>query len=202
MAAGVLLGAMIMWFSVGGGDDLENLQVAADLGGFRVLEALSAKGDAPAPHALPVRSRAGRGVARDLLAAVRRPPRAAHSAAGFEYASRMNFDVSQNIETDPVIAEKFANWRKLWEAHGHQGPKPRAFLARHVHVAETDEQARAEAEEHLVIPREQDPEFTEVGRATIARAGFSEGAGGRDVAGADPPTRLRLPRGFRGNGRG
>ena len=128
-----------------------------------------------------------------------RPPIwfAAHSAASFEYAARMNFDVSQNIDTDPVIAEKFATWRKLWEAHGHQGRKPRASLARHVHVAETDEQARAEAEEHLVVPREQDPEFTEVGRATMARAGFSEGADGRYVTETDTPERLELRRIFR-----
>jgi alkanesulfonate monooxygenase SsuD/methylene tetrahydromethanopterin reductase-like flavin-dependent oxidoreductase (luciferase family) len=44
-----------------------------------------------------------------------------------------------------VIAEKFAMWRRLWQEAGHKGPLPRTFLTREVHVAETDEQAIAEA---------------------------------------------------------
>ena len=68
---------------------------------------------------------------------------AAHSAASFAYAARQNFHVSQNIDIDPVIAEKFATWRQLWKECGHAGPMPRTFLTRHVHVAETDEQAKA-----------------------------------------------------------
>jgi len=48
-----------------------------------------------------------------------------------------------------------------------------------------------------VIPREQDPEFTEVGRATMAKAGFSEGSDGRFVTETDTPERLELRRIFR-----
>ncbi|MGH2543370.1 MAG: LLM class flavin-dependent oxidoreductase, partial [Ardenticatenaceae bacterium] len=70
---------------------------------------------------------------------------AAHSAASFEYAAKMNFNVSQNIDTDEVVAEKFKTWRRLWKECGHEGQTPRAFLTRHVHVAETDKKARAEA---------------------------------------------------------
>ena len=127
-----------------------------------------------------------------------RPPIwfAAHSVASFEYAAKMNFDVSQNIDTDPVIAKKFVTWRKLWEGHGHPGPMPRTFLTRHVHVAETDEQARAEAEEHLVVPREPDPKFTEAGKAVMAKAGFDTGADGRYLTQDDSPERLEIRRIF------
>ena len=68
-----------------------------------------------------------------------------------------NFHVSQNIDIDPVIAETFATWRQLWKECGHPGPMPRAFLTRHVHVAETDAQAKAEAAEHLATSRMADP---------------------------------------------
>ena len=66
-----------------------------------------------------------------------------HSAASFEYSARKNFHVSQNIDTDPVIAEKFDTWRKLWQAARHDTPMPKTFLTRHVHVAETDAKARS-----------------------------------------------------------
>lgn len=72
-----------------------------------------------------------------------------HSPASFEYAARMNFNVSQTIDTDPVIADKFQVWRDLWRKEGHSTPMPKTFLTRHVHVAETDDKARAEAEPHL-----------------------------------------------------
>jgi alkanesulfonate monooxygenase SsuD/methylene tetrahydromethanopterin reductase-like flavin-dependent oxidoreductase (luciferase family) len=76
---------------------------------------------------------------------------AAHSAASFEYAARHNYHIAQNIDIDTVIAEKFAYYRRLWQQHHHPGPMPRAFLTRHVHVAETDTQARAEAEPNLLM---------------------------------------------------
>ena len=120
----------------------------------------------------------------------------AHSAASFEYAARNIFNVSQNIDTDPVIAEKFNTWRGLWEACGHEGPKPRAFLTRHVHVAETDELARAEAETHLVIPREPDPALQATGQAAMERSGASKGRDGRYVLETDTPERLELRRIF------
>lgn len=76
---------------------------------------------------------------------------AAHSSASFEYAARHNHHIAQNIDVDAVIAEKFAYYRRLWTEHAHPGPMPRAFLTRHVHVAETDAQARAEAEPNLLM---------------------------------------------------
>jgi alkanesulfonate monooxygenase SsuD/methylene tetrahydromethanopterin reductase-like flavin-dependent oxidoreductase (luciferase family) len=75
---------------------------------------------------------------------------AAHSAASFEYAAKHNYHIAQNIDVDAVIAEKFAYYRRLWQQYAHPGPMPRAFLTRHVHVAETDAQARAEAEPNLL----------------------------------------------------
>ncbi len=104
-----------------------------------------------------------------------------HSAASFEYAARMNFHVSQNIDTDPVIAAKFDAWRDLWRKEGHATPMPKTFLTRHVHVAETDEKARAQAEPHLATAVH--PEAVPAGK-------------GRDIIGA---TRLRYgPDGMRG----
>jgi alkanesulfonate monooxygenase SsuD/methylene tetrahydromethanopterin reductase-like flavin-dependent oxidoreductase (luciferase family) len=74
----------------------------------------------------------------------------AHSRVSFDYAARHNFNVGQNIDVDDVMAEKFAYFRQAWQACGHAGPMPRMLVARHVHVAETDERARAEAEPYLL----------------------------------------------------
>lgn len=74
----------------------------------------------------------------------------AHSATSFDYAAEHDFHVAQNIDTDPTMAEKFAYFRQAWERLHHPGPMPRTLLARHVHVAETDEQAREESERHLL----------------------------------------------------
>lgn len=126
---------------------------------------------------------------------------AAHSAASFEYAAKMNFNVSQNIDTDEVIAEKFANWRNLWKQAGHDGPMPKTFLARHVHVADTDEQARAEAEPHLVRPREADPEFVKTDVKETANIGVSLSSDGRYLREQDTPERLELQRIFRERGK-
>jgi alkanesulfonate monooxygenase SsuD/methylene tetrahydromethanopterin reductase-like flavin-dependent oxidoreductase (luciferase family) len=122
---------------------------------------------------------------------------AAHSAASFAYAARQNFCVSQNIDIDPVIAHKFATWRQLWKDCGHEGPMPRTFLTRHVHVAETDEQARAEAAPHLASPRPADPEFRGAGRELMAQTGMGYGEDGRIAAEAGTPERLELRRVFR-----
>lgn len=74
----------------------------------------------------------------------------AHSAASFDYAADHNFHVAQNIDLDNTVAEKFAYWREAWAQRKHPGPRPRQLLARHVHVADTDERARAEAEPLLL----------------------------------------------------
>ncbi|HLY66210.1 MAG TPA: LLM class flavin-dependent oxidoreductase [Chloroflexota bacterium] len=74
----------------------------------------------------------------------------AHSETSLDYAARNNFNVGQNIDTDSVIAEKFAYFRRTWQEFGHGGPEPRTLIARHVHVAETDELAQQEAEPELL----------------------------------------------------
>jgi len=74
----------------------------------------------------------------------------AHSTSSFDYAADHAFHVAQNIDVDRVVAEKFAYFADAWKQRGHPGPMPHRMLARHVHVAETDEQARAEAEEYLL----------------------------------------------------
>jgi alkanesulfonate monooxygenase SsuD/methylene tetrahydromethanopterin reductase-like flavin-dependent oxidoreductase (luciferase family) len=74
----------------------------------------------------------------------------AHSTISFDYAAKHNFHVAQNIDVDLVVAEKFDYFRKVWKEQGHSGSLPHIMLARHVHVAETDQQARAEAEEYLL----------------------------------------------------
>jgi alkanesulfonate monooxygenase SsuD/methylene tetrahydromethanopterin reductase-like flavin-dependent oxidoreductase (luciferase family) len=70
---------------------------------------------------------------------------AVHSNAAIEFAAKGNYHVSQNLDTDAVVAEKFDLYRKVWREAGHAGPMPRIFLMRQVHVAETDEQAHEEA---------------------------------------------------------
>jgi alkanesulfonate monooxygenase SsuD/methylene tetrahydromethanopterin reductase-like flavin-dependent oxidoreductase (luciferase family) len=74
----------------------------------------------------------------------------AHSTISFDYAAKMNFHVGQNIDVDDTLHEKFAYWREKLKEYNHPGPAPKALVARHVHVAETDEQARAEAEPMLL----------------------------------------------------
>ena len=74
----------------------------------------------------------------------------AHSDTSFDYAAKHNYNVAQNIDTDEVAAAKFARWREVWKTHNHPGPMPRTLLVRHVHVAETDEKARQEAEPALL----------------------------------------------------
>ncbi|MBI3329882.1 MAG: LLM class flavin-dependent oxidoreductase [Nitrospinae bacterium] len=78
---------------------------------------------------------------------------AAHSPASFIYAAQHNYHVSQNLDVDPLVAEKFELYRSTWRECGHAGPMPRTFLMRAVHVAETDAIARAEAEQPLLVSR-------------------------------------------------
>lgn len=74
----------------------------------------------------------------------------AHSHTSFDYAAENNYNVAQNIETESMVAEKFAYFRNAWSKHNHPGPAPRTLLVRHVHVAETDAKARAEAEPYML----------------------------------------------------
>jgi alkanesulfonate monooxygenase SsuD/methylene tetrahydromethanopterin reductase-like flavin-dependent oxidoreductase (luciferase family) len=75
---------------------------------------------------------------------------AVHSDAAIEFAAKGNYHVSQNLDTDEVIARKFELYRKVWREQNHPGPMPRIFLQRQVHVAETDEKAHEQARNYLV----------------------------------------------------
>jgi alkanesulfonate monooxygenase SsuD/methylene tetrahydromethanopterin reductase-like flavin-dependent oxidoreductase (luciferase family) len=74
---------------------------------------------------------------------------AVHSEASIEYAARNNYHMAKNLDTDDVVARKFDLYRKVWADCGHEGPMPRLFLMRNVHVAETDEQAHEQARRYL-----------------------------------------------------
>ncbi len=75
---------------------------------------------------------------------------AVHSDAAIAFAAKGNYHVSQNLDTDTVVARKFDLYRKIWRECAHPGPMPRVFLQRQVHVAETDEKAHEEARPYLV----------------------------------------------------
>ena len=89
------------------------------------------------------------------------------------------------MDIDSVVAEKFDYFRKVWRECEHPGPMPRTFLMRAVHVAETDEIAREEAERPLLTSRT-------LGREGIAktRIGFK--------GNQDSPTARELGRVFEG----
>jgi len=105
--------------------------------------------------------------------------------------------VSQNIDTDPVIAEKFDTWRKLWQAEGHHTPMPKTFLTRHVHVAETDAKAREQAEPFLATAAFPSAIPDGKGRNIIGETRIGYGPFG--MRGEDPgtPERAELRRTFR-----
>ncbi len=65
---------------------------------------------------------------------------AVHSDAAIAFAARNNYHVSQNLDTDAVVARKFDLYRQIWQECNHPGPMPRVFLQRQVHVAETDDE--------------------------------------------------------------
>ena len=101
---------------------------------------------------------------------------AVHSDQAIEFAARNNYHVSQNLDTDEVIARKFDLYRKIWTECGHAGPMPRVFLMRQVHVAETDAKAHEEARLYLAsreggaVPVGGGPlEKTRIGWGTHAR---------------------------------
>jgi len=74
---------------------------------------------------------------------------AVHSDAAIEFAARNNYHVSQNLDTDDVVARKFQLYRDIWKQCEHGGALPRIFLQRQVHVAETDEKAHEEARQFI-----------------------------------------------------
>ena len=74
---------------------------------------------------------------------------AVHSDESVEWAAKNNYHMAKNLDTDDVCARKFDLYRRVWKESGHEGPMPRLFLMRSVHVAETDEQAHEEARQYL-----------------------------------------------------
>jgi alkanesulfonate monooxygenase SsuD/methylene tetrahydromethanopterin reductase-like flavin-dependent oxidoreductase (luciferase family) len=73
-----------------------------------------------------------------------------HSTASFDYAAEHGFNLAQNLDVEQVIAKKFAYFREACAKKGRPGPAPRTMLVRHVHVAPTDRQARAQAEQYML----------------------------------------------------
>jgi alkanesulfonate monooxygenase SsuD/methylene tetrahydromethanopterin reductase-like flavin-dependent oxidoreductase (luciferase family) len=106
----------------------------------------------------------------------------AHGKPSIEYAAQNNWNLAQNIDTDERVAGNIAYFHELRRQLGHDGPAPRIFIQRQVHVAETDQQAREEAERHLIAARavqrgEGGPlETTRVGRGSDP-SGFGNEAG-------------------------
>ncbi|MEK9658387.1 MAG: LLM class flavin-dependent oxidoreductase [Chloroflexota bacterium] len=94
---------------------------------------------------------------------------AVHSPRSIEFAARHNYHMALNIDTDETMVKKFAHWRELWASFNHPGPRPRQFLMRVVHVAETDAKAREQAEQYLM-------EANTLGRELVAasKVGFGE----------------------------
>jgi alkanesulfonate monooxygenase SsuD/methylene tetrahydromethanopterin reductase-like flavin-dependent oxidoreductase (luciferase family) len=78
---------------------------------------------------------------------------ASHGKPSIELAARNNWNLAQNIDTDDRIAGNIAYFHTLLQECHHQGPQPQIFLQRQIHVAESDEKAREEAEEHLLSAR-------------------------------------------------
>ena len=101
---------------------------------------------------------------------------AAASPSTIELAAKMNYNIAQSLEPDEVAAEKNKRWRTLWKEAGHDGPTPRSTLDRTIYVADTDEQARKEAEPHLVTQVAQ--MFLNPGeRVARTKIGFVRGSG-------------------------
>jgi alkanesulfonate monooxygenase SsuD/methylene tetrahydromethanopterin reductase-like flavin-dependent oxidoreductase (luciferase family) len=101
---------------------------------------------------------------------------AVHSDSAVQFAARQNLHVSQNLDTDEVVARKFALYRDIWRECGHEGPMPRVFLQRTVHVAETDEKAHEEARRYIAAG-----EPARVGAGPIANTRIGWGSHARGM---------------------
>jgi alkanesulfonate monooxygenase SsuD/methylene tetrahydromethanopterin reductase-like flavin-dependent oxidoreductase (luciferase family) len=103
---------------------------------------------------------------------------AVHSDPAVEFAARNNLHVAQNLDTDDVVARKFDLYRKVWRECNHEGPMPRVFLQRLVHVAETDEKAYEQAREYMMPQEGAGPN---VGAGPIARTRVGWGTNPRGM---------------------
>ncbi len=79
---------------------------------------------------------------------------AVHSDESMRWAARNNYHVAQNLDTDDDVAAKFDLFRETWKECGHEGPMPRVFLQRTVHIAETDEKAHETARKYIGAAKE------------------------------------------------
>ena len=119
---------------------------------------------------------------------------AVHSPRAIEFAARRGYHMAQNIDTDDSMAQKFADWRRLWTEAGHPGPMPRQFLMRVVHVAETDAKAREQAEQYLL-------EANTLGRELVSASRVGFGANLRGTGTEDTPDIRERGRIFRESAR-
>ena len=103
---------------------------------------------------------------------------AVHSPQAIAFAAKRNYHMAQNIDTDETMAKKFAEWREAWKGHGHEGPMPKQFIMRAVHVAETDAKAREEAEAYLM-------EANSLGRERVASSRIGFGSSPRGMGNED-----------------
>ena len=97
---------------------------------------------------------------------------AAHTPTSMDYAAKNNWNVSQNLDVDEVIAEKFEFFQQTWKQYGHEGPMPHRLLMRPIHVAETDEIARAEAEPHMMAAT--NPGLEKIAQTRVGMVAFSD----------------------------
>ena len=119
---------------------------------------------------------------------------AVHSPRAIEFAAKRGYNMAQNIDTDDSMAEKFGDWRRLWAEAGHQGPMPRQFLMRVVHVAETDAKAHEQAEKYIM-------EANTLGRELVSASRLGFGANPRGTGTEDTPDIRERGRIFRESAR-
>jgi alkanesulfonate monooxygenase SsuD/methylene tetrahydromethanopterin reductase-like flavin-dependent oxidoreductase (luciferase family) len=104
---------------------------------------------------------------------------AVHSDEAMRFAARNNYHVAQNLDTDEAVARKFDIYRETWQQSGHEGPMPRVFLQRTVHVAPTDEQAHEEASKFIGNAKERRVGGGPIGNTRVGW-GSNERGMGRD----------------------
>ena len=103
---------------------------------------------------------------------------AVHSPRAIDFAAQRGYHMAQNIDTDESMAQKFADWREAWKGYGHEGPMPRQFLMRVVHVAETDELAHEQARTYLL-------EANTLGREIVSSSRLGFGSNPRGMGHED-----------------
>ena len=75
---------------------------------------------------------------------------AGRSRESLGYAVANKYRIGVAFQPDPIAAETFSLWRQLWREAEYDEPMPHSILTGSVYVAETDNQAREEAEPYLV----------------------------------------------------